>query len=355
MTRSPITPGRWDTIALIGKAPSSQDLIPGIPEGVGLFGIGACWNLDNLPRELDMAVEIHPRWFLTHPNYSPGLHKWLEAEHPFPIFTQRREKDWPSSVKYPLERVIRRFCTGVTRGPGEAMVKYFSSSLDWLLAISLLYRPKRIEIYGYDMMSGSEYAYQREGMTFWMGQAAGMGIKVWIPESSPVLKGEMYGYEGAQSIHVDYLAEIEARERAGMDATEAQFKALAAAVPQFDPMQPVPEDVQQYYTRMGAVRDMHFLHSGAVHALEQLKQAFSVVDIVSRQELEIQYTMVGLNRQRFMSSLNWREGIVQDRFDRWKRNQALESWGERFKAEFEEADQDKQRARDTYFTQDERR
>jgi len=53
----------------------------------------------------------------------------------------------------------------------------------------------RIEIFGIELLGEGEYADQREAMSFWMGQAAGMGIEVWIPEECALLDAPLYAYE----------------------------------------------------------------------------------------------------------------------------------------------------------------
>ena len=60
-----------------------------------------------------------------------------------------------------------------------------------------------IGVWGVDMAQGgafgqpSEYAEQRPSCEFWLGQAAGRGIYVYIPPASDLLKAAgLYGYEG---------------------------------------------------------------------------------------------------------------------------------------------------------------
>jgi hypothetical protein len=99
---------------------------------------------------------------------------------------------------------------------------------------------------------------------------------------------------------------------------------------------------------MGYVRDMLFIHSGGLQTLEQLTSDFSVGEVVNRQELERQLVMVRLMRSKNMSTLNWREGITQDRRDRYVRYREADI-GEELLQELQEAVNAEQAARDDYF------
>ena len=55
---------------------------------------------------------------------------------------------------------------------------------------------KEIEVWGVDMAVGSEYQNQRPSCEFWLGVAAGMGIKIHIPAEADLLKSRfLYGFE----------------------------------------------------------------------------------------------------------------------------------------------------------------
>jgi len=53
-----------------------------------------------------------------------------------------------------------------------------------------------IIVYGVDMAVGTEYAHQRPSCEYFLGLAAGLGIKVTIPDEADPLKTRfMYGFE----------------------------------------------------------------------------------------------------------------------------------------------------------------
>jgi len=181
-----------------------------------------------------------------------------------------------------------------------------------------------------------------------LGVARGLGVEVWLPENCPMLHSDLYGFEGAQRVPLTYLAELQATEIERAKRSAEEFKELAETAPPL-PFggQPDPEHLA-YYERMGQVRDMHFIHDGAVQALAQLQTDFNVQEIVNRQELERQATVIQVEKNRTLSNLNWHEGIVQDRRSRMMHNPEVEQ----FRVEFQEAFEKQMESRDTYFVHD---
>lgn len=304
-----ITPGRWSTIALVGMAPSARPLIPHISPDTGLFMIAAAWNMPELPRQPDVCIEIHPTWLLSHPNYSPGLWDWLHYSHPFPIFTYKTEPTIPASVRYPLKQVRANFLWNVLRGPDARQVDYFTSSLDYLMALALAYEPERIEIYGFDMATDTEYRFQREGGSFWYGIAAGLGVEVWLPDDCPMLKSRLYSFEGSQWVQQRRLEELKEQMFAGMERASAKHAEMEAAAPVVDEAAPTPEQIE-YFKHMDEVRDVFYIYSGAAQTLEQLIASSVVEGILTRQETERIRSEVIAGKNHHISRLNWFEGQV---------------------------------------------
>ncbi len=65
---------------------------------------------------------------------------------------------------------------------------YFNSSIAYAMALAIHECADEIGIWGVDMDAGDEYFYQRPNMEWLIGLAEGRGIKVHIPESSPLCK-----------------------------------------------------------------------------------------------------------------------------------------------------------------------
>lgn len=88
---------------------------------------------------------------------------------------------------YPLQEIIKKFNTD-----------YFSNTVDYAIALALYEGFNDIHLYGVNMISGGEYAYQKPGVDFWCGYAKGMGVSVTVHGLiSTIMKtrdGLLYGY-----------------------------------------------------------------------------------------------------------------------------------------------------------------
>ena len=96
-------------------------------------------------------------------------------------------------VSYPIDEVIRYFGTD-----------YFTNTVDYAIALAIYRKFTGIGLYGVNMSNATEYAYQKPGVEFWIGQAMGRGIKVTVHGNlSTILKtrdGLLYGYGIPQRI-----------------------------------------------------------------------------------------------------------------------------------------------------------
>lgn len=65
---------------------------------------------------------------------------------------------------------------------------YWNSSIAYAMALAIHEGAEEIGVYGVDMKGDDEYGYQKPNMEYLVGLARGMGIKVHIPEQSPLCK-----------------------------------------------------------------------------------------------------------------------------------------------------------------------
>lgn len=154
----------------------------------------------NLPH-IERIFEIHPLDFLLDPStredreYIP----YLEREHPYPIYMMEKLERFPSSVKYPLDEICGSLLPTLRRESGE-VIRYFTSTAAYMLAQAIYEDFRRIEIYGFEMGTDTEYKYQKASMEFWIGVATGRGIEVILPDRCKLMKAKMYAYEALHMI-----------------------------------------------------------------------------------------------------------------------------------------------------------
>lgn len=86
---------------------------------------------------------------------------------------------------FPLKRLIKKYGTD-----------YFSDTISYMMVWAIEKGYKKIRLYGCDMMTREEYAWEKGGIEYWIGYARGLGIKVEVCEGSQLLKtitGKPYG------------------------------------------------------------------------------------------------------------------------------------------------------------------
>lgn len=93
-----------------------------------------------------------------------------------PLYMQCAYQEIPNALGYPFGEVSQ--ITG----------NYWNSSIGYMLAMAISQRPDEIAMYGVDMKADDEYGYQRPNCEYLIGLARGLGIKVTIPDASPVCK-----------------------------------------------------------------------------------------------------------------------------------------------------------------------
>lgn len=177
-------------VAIVGKAPSS---FADAPYGDDSWEV---WTLSNNAqlgeaKRWSRHFEIHPlKNFSDDPSRS-DYWKWLrsEPEGARPIYTQGQATAVPASVAFPIEACVERFGS------------YFNNTVSYLIAFAIMEDAKEIGIYGVDMAVGghdpnAEYSHQRPSCEYMIGLARGLGIKVYVPAKSDLLKvRQLYGFQ----------------------------------------------------------------------------------------------------------------------------------------------------------------
>lgn len=166
------------TVAMVGHSPSTRDQAPFADPTAEI------WTMN----DAHVWIPRADRWFELHSesvfrSLSRRTAGYVDFLRQFrgPVYMQDAFMDMPTSVRYPLEYMVQKYG------------RVFSSSFSWMLAMAIEEQYTRIEIYGCDLASNTEYAEQRESTGYWIGLARGLGIEVFLPEACPLLKGPLYG------------------------------------------------------------------------------------------------------------------------------------------------------------------
>lgn len=154
----------------------------------------------------DAVLQLHHEAIWKSPkNRSDEEHyQWLASGKTPIIYMQKVYKEVPKSAKYPIERIlslvknVRIVVNGKEKG-----FKYFSSTPDFALALvadmwKRGQKYERVEVWGIELETESEYQYQKTGFGFWTGYLAALGVNLVLYNS--IFDAPMYGYEGDVAI-----------------------------------------------------------------------------------------------------------------------------------------------------------
>lgn len=229
-------PPKVRRVAIVGFCQSSRDWVPYSDEDLEVIR-------EQLPAELAVATEVWglnrgyifmqraDRWFEMHGEeiYSwdarrPGGHlAWLR-NFKGPIYQHEQHPEIPNSKVFPLKEISEDLGLNVIRvGPMDAPTgspstssgdrtawsalppadrwaradtqawPYLTSSIAYEIALAIYEKFDEIALYGIDLNTAEEYAWQKPGVEYLLGIAAGRGIKVVIPTNCPLLNGTLYG------------------------------------------------------------------------------------------------------------------------------------------------------------------
>lgn len=183
------------TVAMVGMATTSSGLAPYNETGVEIWSMNEAHAAKWITRA--------DRWFQIHDTFRRkvasrniiGHYEWLkENKWNIPIYMRSVYEEIPNSIAYPIKKICDEFLSNIHRG--NKKIKYFTSSLAYMLPMAILEGYQRIELYGFEMSEDTEYAQQKACAEFWIGLAVGKGIEIYMPEGCQLMNSSLYGGAG---------------------------------------------------------------------------------------------------------------------------------------------------------------
>jgi len=176
------------TVAIVGRSTETRDYAPFDNLAIDIWAFND--YAMGLPR-VSATFETHPDC-LTDSRYGEEYKDWLRQAHPFPIWMHDADPAIPASVNYPRHG-INALYGGLWRG-GERVENFYTSTTPYALALALLKRYTRIELYGIELYE-NKYRKQGDSIFFWLGQATAHGIEIAIHEKSNLYNEAVYPFE----------------------------------------------------------------------------------------------------------------------------------------------------------------
>jgi hypothetical protein len=158
-------------------------------------------------RRADAVFQMHePAVYMSPNNRSDKFHwDWLQENHDdLKIYMQEVDPLVPNSVRYPKEDVDA-LLDSFRQGMSLEKRSFLTSTPAQAMALGIVLGYKHIDIYGCNMASETEYAFQREGFTFWVGYALGHGITINMYSGDEIFDRPIYGYEGYVETPPEYF------------------------------------------------------------------------------------------------------------------------------------------------------
>lgn len=133
-------------------------------------------GLDEEPMPFDAWFQLHtPAYMRQHWREGWGEHEdWLKRHHEFPVFMQRQYREYPSSRRFPRQKVEQ-----LPRGG------YQMFTFSWMFCYALAEGARRIGLFGCGAGPGEPLA-ARACMEYWIGYAEGLGVEV-VLSGTPTL------------------------------------------------------------------------------------------------------------------------------------------------------------------------
>lgn len=225
--------GNRKKLAIVGFCETSREFAPYWNSEFEIWGLNRGALFMPMTEQVTRWFEMHGEHIVGWQNRRPGRHiEWLNAFQG-PVYMHQKV-DWVrNSVAYPLKELAEYFGRNVLRvghmapipnkqstsgmnemmlvdGPGDVIdttdEPYLSSSIAYEIALAIYEGFEEIHLYGVDLVTDAEYAWQKPGVEFLLGWAAGHGVKVALPVNCPLLKGTLYGrgYMSERSENMSY-------------------------------------------------------------------------------------------------------------------------------------------------------
>lgn len=200
-----------DVLAIVGSHPRTREKFDFSRTDADVWLFNEAANNDWAKR-VDAVFQLHVPVIWQNPKNrnDPHHYKWLQSTLTT-VYMQEHYEDVPQSVPYPLDAIKAM--------AGEP--NFLTSSVAMAVALGIHQGYKRIEIYGVAMETDTEYRYQRDGVSFWMGYARGNGIEVMFADNT--FDAPIYGFEGEVALDYQEIAARVAELEAGHEAKKQDY------------------------------------------------------------------------------------------------------------------------------------
>ena len=296
------------SVAIVGFAHTSMSEVDK-SQADEIWSINYAWRYE-LPR-IDRLFEIHKLEWLAVPQgkRSQEHYEWLHKEHPYPIYTYKQYPEIPCSVAFPFDELFKQIlwpqCILEVRDSGEYITEDSEdarSTISYMVMLAIAEHFDRIELYGVEMGSDTEYGHQKPNLFYLLGYAAALGIEIFYPEASSLFAANLY-HEYGQALtgedvneHIDFYQTKLDQWREAILSLSEEIKTNRDMFPEY----------------VNAQR-LAFVYGGALKICEKLLETIDIEGIVGRQDLESAKGQYRAARDAEMAHANHWNGVLSER------------------------------------------
>ena len=227
-------------VAIVGFAGSSRELVNAVDPDVEIWGLNNAYTF--------MKTKA-TRWFEVHGHEGRDEYRakhWEKLEElDIPILALHP----PANVKNVEELRFADICQEIGVEP------YLTNSIAYMLMYAIYAKATDIRLYGVDMATGTEYEKQRPCTEYWIGIARGAGIRVTIPDVSPICQGLLYGVDRDDGFTRKMILDDMAQIRQNRETDLANYQRMLGANAQM-------QKVMEAFTHWEQDKDKPIDHDG---------------------------------------------------------------------------------------------
>jgi hypothetical protein len=259
------------------------------------------------------VFQMHKREVYESPNNMVNVTHWdwLQQDHGIDktVWMQEVDDRVPNSNRFPLDE-IKMFLAGAEYG-------MFTSTAAQSLALALYLGYEHIEVYGVDLSSNTEYAYQLPGWLYWVGVAKAMiGPGLVLKSGLQHFTNRVYGYEGETQIDRDWFAGRAEHWESEKRDNETSLKKLrdrfqkALAEGRADRIPDIIIQSQDVTIKLGH----------AAGSLQEAQMYSGRDDPIARQQFERRGAQAQIDGDQKKDAMNKVLGSLEYVFNAWKNN-----------------------------------
>lgn len=203
-----------DIVCIIGFAPSWNQA-PFGRKDIDFWGLNELYiylNKFQIKQKFSAWFEIHD--IKNSPSKQSPKHQEFLKNCSIPLITQQHWPEYPSSIAYPRQEVKDMVNKHFVIDDIHCGFSDYSNQISWMIALAIYLKYDEIMVYGVDMAQSGEYSHQRASCQFFLGLAAGLGIKIYIPKTCELMKaGADYGFNTDNKNRFDAKKRIEGHNK----------------------------------------------------------------------------------------------------------------------------------------------